>query len=40
MKIFEDLSKSKNMVFNVEKLLNDSMDPMLQQGQKEVILAE
>jgi hypothetical protein len=25
MKIFEDLSNSKNMVFNVKKLLNDGV---------------
>jgi hypothetical protein len=30
MKIFEDLSKSKNMVFNVKKLSNDGVDLTLQ----------
>jgi hypothetical protein len=32
MKIFEGLSNSKNMVFNVKKLLNIGLGPML--GQK------
>jgi hypothetical protein len=32
MKIFEGLSNSENMVFNVRKLLNIGVDLMLQQG--------
>jgi hypothetical protein len=35
MKISEDLSNSKNMVFNVKKLLNDGVDLMLQQREEE-----
>ncbi len=35
MKISEDLSNSKNMVFNVKKLLNDGVDLMLQQREGE-----
>jgi hypothetical protein len=31
MKILEDLSNSKNMVFSVKKLLNDGMDLTLWQ---------
>jgi hypothetical protein len=35
MKIFEDLSKSKNMVFNMKKLLNVGVDLTLQRrGEK------
>jgi hypothetical protein len=35
MKISEELSNSKTMVFNVKKLLNDGVDLMLQQREGE-----
>jgi hypothetical protein len=39
IKIFEDLSKSKNMVFNAKKLLNDDVD-LTAKGRKEAFPAE
>ncbi len=39
MKIFGDLSNSKNMVFNVKKLLKDDVD-LTAKGRKEAFPAE